>query len=267
MVSDSARLIHLHGFKCAGTTFGSILEKNFPKQVLYVESIVSNQRLNFEQVKPILEIKPYKALSSHLLAKPQQSESLVITFLRDPIDRLISAYEFQKTTNTLKTGDDNFRAFLNRLRNSAVSNYQTRLISEQSWEGSQQRMGWDLNPWSINLDDPNLFIGSVELFDESLVLLERWLSDKGIEFDASYKVSSNRTVKSNAERLLTMRELVYKDMVELDEFLFNKVKDRIEKQISSHGEYFDKLLFDFRTRGSVIAEDPVLVSPESFLRL
>lgn len=265
-MSEETLLIHLHGFKCAGTTFAGILEKNFPNKVLYVESLIANQRLRFDQLKQLLDTKSINAISSHLLARQEISNHLIISFLRNPVKRLISAYEFQKATNTLKPGDDNFRAFLNRLRPSSVANYQTRLISIQSFKGSGQRQGWDIDPWSINLTSPNLFIGTVELFDESMVLLEAWLDGHGIKFDASYKSAMNRSNQTFDSKNEINPELIYPDMVEIDYILWEKVTNHLKLQMSTDSN-FDQKCENFRMRNRAQMDDLVVVDPESFIRL
>lgn len=285
-MGENQLLIHLHGFKCAGTTFASILERNYPKQVLYVESLMPNQRLKFEQVLPLLAVKKYQAISSHLLAIPNQTDydksnftnsnndntdrdhtnNLVIVLLRDPKLRLISAYEFQKAANTLKSGDVNFRAFLNRLRNSAVANYQTRLLSDQSWSEIWQRKGWDLDPWSIDLASPNLFVGTVELFDQSMVLLENWLAAKGITFDASYRSVRNSNTSANLEKITAQQDLIWPDMVEVDQVLWNQVTSLTKQQIAADPN-FTKKLTDYTTRGLKLIDEPIELGAESVIRL
>ena len=262
----SPLLIHLHGFKCAGTTFAGILEKNFPSKVLYVESLLPNERLHFDRVKQLFDAKSFNAISSHLLAQPINTNHLVITFLRNPATRLISAYEFQKATNTLKPGDDNFRAFLNRLRSSSVANYQTRLLSKQSFLGTGQRKGWDLDPWSIDLNNPNLFVGTVELFNESLVLLEKWLQSHSVNFDASYKSAVNIGGNDIKNRNEINPDLIYPDMIEVDQLLWQRASNHLQQQITLDPA-FNKKLEDFKMRSQKQADELVVIGPDSFIRL
>ena len=48
-----------------------------------------------------------KAISSHLLAPSQGREALQICLIRDPIERLVSAWRFQ--SNVVKDIEDNFK--------------------------------------------------------------------------------------------------------------------------------------------------------------
>ena len=138
-------LLHVYGVKCAGSTFEWILEKNFPNKVLYVKSLIEGSRLDFQKVSPLVKKNPYRSISSHLISRPQpnvQQARLTIILLRNPSERLMSAYEFQTSTQNLKVGNVNFQAFLPKRRYSIISNYQTRLLSPQSWNLADSRKGW-----------------------------------------------------------------------------------------------------------------------------
>jgi len=248
-------VLHLHGFKCAGSTFMWILEKNFPMKVLYVESLIGDTRLDFQKVIPLLDKAKFKAISSHLISRPHPHSlplALTVIFLRNPSERLMSAYAFRKATQTLKEGDVNFPAFLTRLRMSPVANYQTRLLSPQSWNLSGPRNGWELNPRAIDLNDENLFVGTGEMFDQSLVLLEQWFKDRGVEFDASYNVPSNTGIKQGSKKQEHWDRAIFPDMIDIDELLWKEVTQRIESKINLDLDFSDKMI-DFARRREVVA--------------
>jgi len=263
-------VVHLHGFKCAGSTFTWILEKNFPRKVLYVESLISNSRLDFQKVAPLVEKGKFKAISSHLISRPHHHLlplPLTVTLLRNPSERLTSAYAFQKATQTLKEGDVNFRAFLTRLRLSPISNYQTRLLSPQTWNLKGPRNGWDLNPRAINLDDENLFVGTVEMFDQSMILLEQWLKDKGVEFDASYSVPRNTGIEQGSKKQVQSADVIFPDMIEIDELLWKEVTLRIESKINRDLDFSDKMINFAMRREAVTGLQVPLAGPDDFIRL
>ena len=60
------KIIHIHGYKCAGTTLENILERNF-SDLLLIESKHGGTRLFFDQI-PKKMLQDYSAISSHLLA-------------------------------------------------------------------------------------------------------------------------------------------------------------------------------------------------------
>ena len=247
-----------------------ILEKNFRNKVLYVESLNGNARLNYEKVRDISNRGAYSAISSHLISRPSVEVSpqpLTITFLRNPSARLVSAYEFQKATNSLKEGDKNFRAFLTRLRQSPVSNYQARLLSPQSWESTGPRSGWDLNPRAINLEDENLFVGTVELFDESMILLEEWLEERGLHFDSSYSKVSNAGIKEKESSSMDLKKMVFPDMIEVDNWLWNEVSNNLQLKIKNDSK-FDSKLEKFKDRRRAISQLEIpMIGPDEFVRI
>jgi hypothetical protein len=263
-------LLHLHGFKCAGSTFKWILEKNFPRKVLYVESLINNTRLDYQKVALPLEKGSYRAISSHLISRPRQHSQphpLTITFLRNPSERLMSAFAFQKATNSLKEGDVHFRAFLTRLRLSQVSNYQSRLLSPQTWIAKGPRHGWELNPRAVDLNDENLFVGTVEKFDQSMVLLEGWLKNKGVEFDASYSVASNTGMSRGSKKSEHWEELIFPDMVEIDELLWTEVTQIIESKVSADLNFSDKMIDFTRRKEAVEGLQIAVAGPDDFIRI
>jgi hypothetical protein len=179
----------------------------------------------------------------------------------------MSAYAFQKATNTLKEGDVNFRAFLTRLRMSPIANYQTRLISPQTWNLTGPRNGWDLNPRAIDLNDENLFVGTVEMFDQSMVLLEQWLKEKGVEFDASYSAPKNTGREQGSKKQDYSAGAIFPDMVEVDELLWKEVTQRIESTISMDINFSDKMKNYAMRRESVTGVEIAQKGPEEFVRL
>lgn len=248
----------------------TILEKNFPSKVLYVESLLGDSRLDFQKVLPLVEKGSYQAISSHLISRPQpnvQLSPLTITFLRNPSERLMSAYEFQKFTQNLKEGDVNFQAFLTKRRHSIISNCQTRLLSPQSWNSADSRRGWELNPRAIDLDDENLFVGTVELFDQSMVLLEQWLQGKGVEFDASYSVPRNTATQRGFKKQDFSTGSIFPDMIEIDEFLWKEVTHRIESKISNDLGFNEKMIDFARRRVTVEGLKIPERGPEQVVRL
>ena len=148
-----------------------------------------------------------------------------------------------------------------------VSNYQTRLLSPQTWNLTGPRNGWELNPRAIDLNDENLFVGTVELFDQSMILLEQWLKNKGVEFDASYGKRINIGVKQSFDTLEHMAEVIFPDMIEIDEMLWKEVTQRIESKIETDLDFDDKMS-DFARRKEAAAELQIpQVDPSEFIRL
>ena len=132
-------LIHIHGFKCAGTTIEKILNREY-EDLLLVESSDGGQRLFYNDIpKEILNVK---AISSHLLAPSRGRKALQICLIRDPIERLVSAWRFQ--SSVVKDIDDNLRQYILKYKNSILSNYQSKLLSFQK-KSESFSSGWDID--------------------------------------------------------------------------------------------------------------------------
>ena len=238
-------ILHMHGFKCAGTTVTWILERNFPGSVAYVESKARGDRLDWRRLSELVNLGSARAVTSHLISPPCEGSGLTklnLALVRDPRDRLVSAFAYQRRTGSLPQGVLTFREFLARIRNSTLANYQTRHLSPQDVGGWEARNGWQLRPELIDLDRQDFLVGTVERFDETMVLLERRLRGHGVPFDASYPTAKNTTPPVRDAH----RNAVPVDMVELDEVLHQRVDLQLTSEFSNPD--MQAHLEDFRTR-------------------
>lgn len=147
-------LLHLHGFKCAGSTLIWSLERATDGRLAYLESDQPNRRLPWQRVQEHLgtiEQQPL-AITSHLVSLPPQHELAVVkaAFLRRPLSRLISAYRFETVVQG-KHKDLSLDDYLRRNCRSMLSNYQTRHLSPQQEQDWQVRRGWSARPELIDL--------------------------------------------------------------------------------------------------------------------
>ena len=117
------KIVHHHIFKCAGSSFAWILQKNFPNQVLFIEGIRADYRIRCEDVVHFLadnEKAAFQAVSSHLLATPTPKNEIArlhVSFLRDPWKRIVSEYNFMVR---------------NRHFNGVIDEYIKRLLNPRS---------------------------------------------------------------------------------------------------------------------------------------
>ena len=197
-------VMHHHIFKNGGSTVDWILHKNFPGGVLHVEGNSSGARLTPAQIKDAVRPFPgHQAITSHCTPLPPYESKwaqLHLTLLRDPIDRVYSMYRFDRRRPDETPGgciakERSFRGYvewwLKGDHDTILSNWQVRCCTPQlglSGGGkSRTRKGWnaDLNAARSAIEN-FVFAGTVEDFDESMLLLECRLRQQGIPFDASY---------------------------------------------------------------------------------
>jgi hypothetical protein len=254
------QVLHLHGFKCGGSTFIWSLERATGGQVAYLESDKSNRRLPWQRVCQHLRTGPRQpmAITSHLVSLPPQDELAVlkVAFLRRPLARLLSAYRFETRVQN-KHKQLSLEKYIQCHSRGVLSNYQTRHLSPQQDEDWNDFRGWGARPELIDLERPDLFVGLVERYDESMVALEHMLQELGVSFDLAYPRVMNATrldqdVEPAAESL--PRELLL-ESTELDERLYKRVVVRLDERIENIAN-FEERLHDFRMRCERLSESP-----------
>lgn len=242
-------IAHMHIFKCAGTTFSGILERCFNGEVLYVESKQANQRLSWKKVisSNLLDDSP-KALTSHLIDLPEHRSlaGITVSIVRNPIDRLYSAFLFARDKQGRFSVSTTFRDYIEHHRYSIVANFMTRHLSPQSWDASfKARNGWELRPELIDLDRDDLFVGCVERFDESMVLLEYQLEQSGFRLDLAYPGRMNARRRDNPAEA---KQNPYQDScawlepaIEIDRILVERVNNVLDGKIQRCSDFAGRL--------------------------
>jgi hypothetical protein len=173
-------ILHYHLFKNAGTSVDEMLQRNFGAQWVTQEFHVP-RRDNASAVRGFLVANPQlAAISSHtaLLPPPHVHDANIfpIVFIRHPIDRLRSAYEFERMQNAGTLGsqlakEHDFAGYLRELlknrHHRQVRNFQTFRLShcESPSKGSELER-------AFRAMDALPFVGLVEAFQLSLDRLE-----------------------------------------------------------------------------------------------
>jgi hypothetical protein len=192
-------IAHAHLFKNAGSTIDWILKRNFAKRFAdnredckmgtdpsyLFEFLDSNPRLS--------------ALSSHSLPLPipesEWFEFHTIAMIRHPLLRVRSVYEFERkqpesTPGSIHAKKYSFSEYVRwRMRNevaATIRNFHVRFLTHNrfaaNFEIGQQRL-----EAAIQLVKSNRLVGIVEIFDESMVVFDTFLSAAGVNVDFSYK--------------------------------------------------------------------------------
>ncbi len=256
-------VLHLHGFKCAGSTFIWSLERATGGALAYLESPSSGDRLDWRLARDYLAAaaEPPRAVTSHLITLPPPGAiaRLKVAFLREPMARIASAHRFT-TTVQHSAPPVPFRQYLDGLVSSTLANFQTRHLSPQEPGDWLLRRGWALRPELIDLNREDLFVGLVERYDESIVLLEHELERMGIAMDLAYPHRFNTTApaaKADAEdpHRFTPPGLA---VTELDLSLYRRVEQRLEERLAALPQREERLAA-FQRRRQALAEQPPLV--------
>lgn len=137
-------IVHYHLFKNAGTSVDRLLHNNFGDNEWAEIEGPDNKKLSPEPLIDYIRNNPkLKAVSSHTavisLPHTDDIEILPIVFLRHPIDRIRSVYDFEKKQNVLTPGaikakEGDFKSYMNwRLsspRPGQVTNFYARRLKD-----------------------------------------------------------------------------------------------------------------------------------------
>jgi len=260
--------VHFHIFKNAGSTIDWTLEKNFGKNALKFDDKKNPGNIfSPDTVLNYLDKHPAaKAISSHQIRFPLPQSNhhhfLPLVFIRQPIDRAFSVYNFKRrevrtTPCILKAKSASFREFAEYNLKSrtlmVIKNFQTLFLSRQ--DNKPNITTNDLDKAMKNLQSCPT-IGVVDRMDESLVAGEEALRAYFQDIDLSY-ISQNVSLERTgtlAERMESiklelgddvMHEFIRANALDLRLYYYaNKELDNRLKQI----ENLESKLQHFRER-------------------
>lgn len=183
-------LAHVHIMKTAGQTICGILRQSFPGQ--HCDLVVPRPALA-RDVRWALRFYPrLKSIAGHCVVpysdlKEAGFSPRYFTFLRDPLQRCVSHYQFSVQRNGLRQRFDRWLMLHTNYQTQALSNGQQ---AARAIEILEERIG---------------FVGLVERFHESLVLLHHWCL--GL-LDVRYRARNIATDNSIKDKLLADPETV-----------------------------------------------------------
>ncbi len=243
-------ILHIHGFKCAGSTFASILHKNYYENLLSIDSNL-NERFCFNEDSLQSFLKNYKAVTSHSLKRSKLTDEnflKTVFFIRDPFERLISAYRFER----FKQDEIELSLYKYIVNNNNYSqDYQTSLLIPDE---SMQDENIENIIHNYSAEKSNLFLGVVELFDESLVVLEEEMMAHNTRIDLSYSNALN--VQGHIQMPKFIKECI-KELSSIglnnDHFLYAEAKKVLFSKISNI-DNFDEKLLSFKNRCAKVSK-------------
>jgi hypothetical protein len=257
-------ILHYHIFKNAGTTIQFILKGNFRDRLASLESGRYNVGLTNDALIDFVRRHPrIKAITSHHLWPPKpESRGIIfhdILFLRNPLARLSSMYDFyRRTDETLDpltkeakrrtTGD--FMQLLIDDYSHHANNAQVRMLSARTRKAPES----DLQA-AQRVASQSSVLGVTEIFDVGAVLAEQTLARVFHGLSFAY-VARNVSSISPRHLDLHLREFrdacgdqIYQQLVDLNsldlallDFASTEVYRRFH-EIPDH----DRRLRDFKT--------------------
>jgi hypothetical protein len=175
-------LVHYHIFKNAGTSLDRILQRNFGERWGTLEAAQGEGAVTPEELRAHLVAQPQLcALSSHtaLLPAPESPDFRIVPLLllRNPIDRIRSAYTFERKQNADTLGSRRARegSFGDYVEHFLAQPNDRRFRNFQSWRLSRAVPAADAETFEFDRSLAALgqlpWVGIVEDFEFSLTRL------------------------------------------------------------------------------------------------
>lgn len=221
-------IVHFHFFKNAGTSVETILQRNFRgcfrKQFMIYEPGDATQTFPASALIPVLEKHPgIRAISSHTICFPlpdrEDWKFFPLVFIRHPMDRILSMYNFEKQQKADTPG-------ARIARNTDAGEYVLSRLASPQERTLRNYQAWMLaGKDEAGLDADSLFrksaaavgalpaVGVVDQFARSIELMSQWLkpSFPGLKMEPVHRQRSSPRHMGLDERIQSFRNTVGED--------------------------------------------------------
>ncbi|MEM7259062.1 MAG: sulfotransferase family 2 domain-containing protein [Pseudomonadota bacterium] len=237
-------IVHYHIFKNAGTSVDHLLRKNFGERWGSFDGDSPGHIITTNELEAVIESSPDQvAFSSHQIVPPLpqvDADIYPIVFLRDPIDRIKSAYLFEwKKQLRLEEPKGTLKEFVEQkfqyVRKSSVEEFQTIRLSNSEAGAFHQRDISDEDMLGAACDFLSSleFVGIVDQFDRSMQLLTNYLSQAFADFEYT-------PVKANVLQDITVDQSEKRQRIreEIGDELFEMIVERnqLDEQLYQHAK-------------------------------
>ena len=252
MLSNENTIIFHHIPKTAGTTFRSILERQYNVDNIYEIWGDKNLMIKNFKIIPQKDRFQYKLIYGHQALKLYDyvNKPVVITMLRSPVDRIISLYRYVKgfpwhpfysTVNKYSLKE----CFQNEIFNdwTELCNGQFNSIKNSFNRTNLWQSNYDISTVQSMIDifHKDILFGLVEFFDESLIYFNNYIGFTNHIYYYKQKLS-RKIINIDDETI----ELI-KEFNSLDIKLYESTKILFNKIINSYSDDFSNQINRFVT--------------------
>lgn len=245
-------ITHGHIFKNAGTTFDYALEKAFGKDFCDHRDDKEMRQGGAEYLKQfILDNPNLQAISSHHLCNPlpesDEFKCIPVYFVRNPIDRVLSVYNFERKQKRGSKGaemasklslEEYVRWRMMPEAPKVIFDYQTAYIGRTKNLRPDERVTTEMFLRAVDtVVHQKALVGTVERFDESFGYITKQLSTYFPDVEFQYE-RKNVTNKSSTDEKLRQAvdqlRPVLADVVDGNAFdmaLYRVVNERLDSLI------------------------------------
>jgi hypothetical protein len=247
-------LVFVHIPRTAGSTFVGVLDKNYGAEAvlrLYGSTFGEELRMLASD-----ELSRVRAVTGHFyfgLHVDVSRPCRYVTFVRDPVSRIVSHYHFVRGQPDHYLHDEAFRLSLGeyvRFCGAAEpNNDQTRLLAGREMAASDGTSSADMLPVAKRNLDRHAVVGLTEAFDASLLLMRNAFGWKRALY-VQDNVGTRRHGRPAVDE--EVRELI-REHNALDLELFRYAREAFERQLSAQGDGFHRELRRFRQLNALYA--------------
>ena len=264
---DINNLIFLHVPKCAGSTFLSILNRQYPHLNHFDIKLLSPDELNISELisqpeKKIKQINLIKGHQTYGLHKHLIGNSSYISFVRDPVERISSLYHYVKNIpdnrfySVIHKHKLSLKDFVQKLEDPGINNTQLFRIGGIPEEPEEIQLQQALR----NVEKHFPVVGVVERYDESLMLLKNYF-----KWNWPYYSVVNKNKKKSSKTVSPDIEEFIREKNQGDLKLYKAMEKRLDEQIKNSSENISKQLKRFNAINQLMVH-PYMFNAYSKLR-
>lgn len=243
-INDSRCLIFMHVAKAGGTTLHNIIEKQYPKDLIYTVEHTDTQYQKVSKLQNHPRKDELRLIKGHMpigLHEHLNQPYDYITFLRHPVERIISHYFYAKSLphhylyDSIVNNNMTIDEYVSSGLTPELENHQTRIFSglTKYSKNNFEKVTEEHLQLAISVLDKNfVMVGLTEYFDESLLLLKKYFNWNNI-FYMKMKVNNSNKNEVSEEQLSIVKEFQKYDLL-LYDFFLKKFKILLEKQDQSY---------------------------------